>query len=234
MHGWLERARPRVCVLTDGSGRSNASRLDLTRRVLACVGAQSGSIFGPLSDRAIYAAMLESDLALFQRLVEELAQELRDADYVVGDAAEGYNPAHDLCRLLIDAAVERARRNQHRAVGNFAFSLVGPPQRQAGSDPRTLTLQLTDDALARKLDTARDYGALAGEVNEALRDHGAAGFRVEMFEQVVAGAFPATSEPPFYERHGAQRVAEGYYKRVLRQREHILPIARALGVGVRA
>jgi hypothetical protein len=35
-------------------------------------------------------------------------------------------------------------------------------------------------------------------------------------------------EAPFYERHGARRVAEGRYRTVIRYREHVRPIAAAL------
>jgi hypothetical protein len=34
VHGWLERAKPVVYVLTDGSGRSGQSRLASTARLL--------------------------------------------------------------------------------------------------------------------------------------------------------------------------------------------------------
>src|SRR3954470_24125660 len=73
VHGWLEAARPRVCVLTDGSGRTGRSRLDSTTRVLDAAGACAGTVYGPLSDGDLYAAVLEHEHAPFTRVVEELA-----------------------------------------------------------------------------------------------------------------------------------------------------------------
>jgi len=35
VHYWLEQAKPAVCVLTDGSGRTQKSRLDSTTGVLS-------------------------------------------------------------------------------------------------------------------------------------------------------------------------------------------------------
>src|SRR5579883_1534118 len=89
-HGWLEAARPITCVLTDGSGGAGEPRLESTSRVLASAGATPGPVYGRLSDRAIYAALLDHDTALFTGLVEELAQALLDCeiDYVAGDARE--------------------------------------------------------------------------------------------------------------------------------------------------
>jgi hypothetical protein len=64
------------------------------------VNAEPGGIYGRFTDRALYAALMDGDLAPFVGLAEELAEAFaRDhGDYVVGDAAEGYNPAHDACR----------------------------------------------------------------------------------------------------------------------------------------
>ena len=38
VHHWLEQAKPAVCVLTDGSGHTQRSRLDSTTGVLSGAG----------------------------------------------------------------------------------------------------------------------------------------------------------------------------------------------------
>src|ERR1051326_4543446 len=65
MHGWLESVRPIVFILTDGSGRTGQSRLDSTTQILARAGATPGSIYGRLTDLALYTALLEQDFDLF-------------------------------------------------------------------------------------------------------------------------------------------------------------------------
>jgi hypothetical protein len=232
VHGWLERARPCVLVLTDGSGRAGSSRLDSTRRVLADAGAVPGPIFGRSADRAMYASMLDRDPAPFRALARELVGCLDEVDYVVGDAAEGYNPTHDVCRMLIDAAVAAVRRRTGRRIPSFAFPLIGPPHGATRGRSGDVELVLDDAAFARKLDAARGYGELAPEVAATLAEVDAPAFRVEAFAQAEAtGATPSCGPPPFYERHGEARVAAGVYARVLRQREHVLPIAEALACG---
>src|SRR5438874_2689284 len=116
VHGWLENARPRVFVLTDGSGRSGQSRLNSTSEILSAAGARCGSIFGRFSDLSIYTAILEGDFGVFEQLVIELADSfVRDeVEYVSGDATEGYNTIHDTCRIVINAAVELARSKSGR------------------------------------------------------------------------------------------------------------------------
>src|SRR5438046_692715 len=63
--GWLSQYKPRVYVITDGSGRSGVSRAPSTQALLQQVGAPSGEIFGVISDTGIYRAILASDFSFF-------------------------------------------------------------------------------------------------------------------------------------------------------------------------
>src|SRR5438067_2403514 len=96
---WLELERPTVFVLTDGSGRSGRSRVESTRAVLAATGCEAGSILGRFTDREIYRAILERDVAGVAAATIELANALVSGGFrtAVADAMELYNPAHDLC-----------------------------------------------------------------------------------------------------------------------------------------
>src|SRR5207247_3368478 len=94
VYGWLNRARPLVFVLTDGSGHTGRSRLNATTRILRELGSEPGGIYGRLTDAEIYSAIIERNLDLFVALTEELAEAfvMHETDYVVADALEGYNP----------------------------------------------------------------------------------------------------------------------------------------------
>ena len=172
LHGWLEQTRPYVCILTDGSGRSGESRLHQTTEVLFRAGATPGVIYGPLTDTEVYSAILNRDSQLFARLVEDLAQAFVDEqiEYVVGDAAEGYNVAHDLCRMMIGAAVELAESRYGHRVANFDFLLVGPPDEcPVELHAQAIRLELDDEAFDRKVKAAVAYSPkLARDVEVAL------------------------------------------------------------------
>src|SRR5215813_4503570 len=124
--GWMSQHSPRVYLLTDGSGRHGISRTAASRSVIADLQAQPGEVFGDISDAQIYEAMLHKDLPLFFSVVDELANSFvrHQIDLVVGDAAEGFNPTHDLCRLLINASVLIAERTSGRRIANFEFCLT--------------------------------------------------------------------------------------------------------------
>jgi hypothetical protein len=165
----LEQTRPYVCILTDGGGRSGEPRLSRTSEVLDRVGATRGTIYGRLTDLEVYAAILNGDSELFAGLVEELCEAFvaEQIEYVVGDAAEGYSVAHDICRTMIDAAVELAELRYGLTVANFDFHVVGRPEES--HDENAITIHLDDDAFTRKINAALAYSPkLAQDVASAL------------------------------------------------------------------
>lgn len=170
VHGWLQSSRPQVFVLTDGSGRSGFSRLPQTTSLLEQAKAEPGPIYGRLTDLEAYAAIINHDVSFFARLVEELSEAFvtERIDYVVGDAAEGYNTVHDITRIIIGAAVELAARRRGRRIENFDFAVVGPP---ASCPPelhqKAIWLHLDQNTFGAKVAAARAYSPKLNDDIEA-------------------------------------------------------------------
>jgi len=233
VHGWLERERPEVFVLTDGSGSTGQSRVPSTAEILRRAGARPGSVFGRFSDRELYEVILEGRIEVLTGLARELADALieRSVETVAADAIEGFNPAHDVCRLVTDAAVALARRRTGRAIASYDFLLESLPDTfPVNGSSGVVRLELEDDALERKLAAARSYPEMAYEVERAFARHGAGAFRIECLRPAdsEADVEALIEEPPYYESYGERQVAAGRYSRVLRFREHFLPLALAL------
>src|SRR5438128_11098177 len=195
VQAWVELAQPLAFVLTDGSGHTGRSRLASTSRLLDQTGASSGGIYGRLTDRALYAAILGGDVDLFAGLARDLVQALVDEriDYVVGDAFEGHNPGHDLCRVIIDAAAELAGRAGQR-VACLDFPLVGRPDEcPPALAAEAISLALDDAAFARKLAAMHAYAELAGEVAATFAE---TGLRLSRMGALAGGSAPLSSHPP--------------------------------------
>lgn len=233
VYGWLSKVKPLVCVLTNGAGHTGKSRLDSTSRILASVGATSGNIYGGYADTEIYQAILAHDFSFFTDVVDDLVQLLirQEIEYIVGDASEGYNPGHDICRLLIDTAVEIVRQRTGNGVTNFDFLLTGnPAQIPHEVTQNTIQLILDTATLQRKLEVSRSYAEMTSEVELAIENFGEESFRTESFRLVKLSEFltSGNQQIPFYEQHGERQVTAGYYQHVIRYRQHMLPLIDAL------
>ncbi len=256
LHGWLESTSPLVFILTDGSGRSGKSRINAAKKYLGTVGIKPGSIFGRFTDKAVYQAILERNFDFFLRLVDELSDAMVrfPLRYVVGDAIEGYNSTHDVCRLMINCAVEAANRSNGHQIANYDYPVVNRPDCcPRDLQERAIWLNLDEPTFKRKIAAAQTYyPELFAEVEESLKDHGKgplktyldryseAGHRrgtgLDMFRTECLRPAPAKAElieaneprQLFYELHGDEQVSAGYYDRTIRYREHILPLADAI------
>jgi len=197
--------------------------------LLVAAGARPSPVFGKLRDVELYRALLRGDHRPFVELFEEIAESaLREGVSVLAaDAAEGYNPAHDVARLLANAVAAHSARSG-LPVENLAFPLEAAPG--AGSGEVTVQLALDEGAFTRKLAAATAYGEMKEEVERALAGHGEGAFRVETLRRADPGfdLEAAHGPTPFYERFGERRVAEGVYPEVVRHRAHLQPLAARL------
>jgi hypothetical protein len=232
IHHYMEVHRPLYFCLTDGSGGNAQSRLASTDRLIDQVGARRGAIYGRLSDKEVYRLLLEGHADVFVDLRNELAASLIDADIqcVAGDAMEGFNPGHDVCRVLIDSAVALVLARTGRAIENYEFAVHNNP----ATDPEgaLIRLDLDDSAFDRKIAAAMAYREITADVQDALERFGREAFAVECLRLSSTRAMLERFEttPPSYESIGESRVRAGRYREVVRYREHVAPVFRALGI----
>jgi hypothetical protein len=236
VHRWMELHRPLYFCLTEGSGGAGSARIGSTDRLLQRIGATRGPIHGRFSDKEAYRLLLDGRADVFVALVHELAESLEGADVtcVAGDAMEGFNPVHDVCRALIDAAVALIATRRGRVLRNYEFSLHEGFTAKV-SDAGALMIDLDPQALDRKVAAAREYPEMRGEVEAALARVGFSAFASECLRpssrHLKMAEFAVTA--PWYEEYGERRVAEGRYGEVIRYRQHVLPVLSALETAAR-
>jgi hypothetical protein len=152
VHGWLERLRPLVLVLTDGSDSRYASPLQTTLRNVQTAQGRVGSLFGRFTDRGLNQSLLMKDHERFIALAEEIADILlsEKIDWVIGGAGESQVPGADLCRMLLDTASGLvSRRLIH--LRNYEFSLrTTSTLSPRGSHSRQIEIDLEEPAWQRK------------------------------------------------------------------------------------
>ena len=228
----LERVRPIVSVLTDGSGSGSEPRITDSASLITRVGGQPASVFGAMTDRAAYEALMAGDARAFLRVADALTDALIgvDATAVVIDAAEGYNPVHDICNWIGRAVIARVIA-AGRDIDAFELDLIAHPD----GDGDGVRVPLDDGAFARKLEAIGQYRALAGEAAAAFERYGRDAFRVEFLRCLPPARLRRATWMPFYERVGEERVRSGQYSDVLRYGRHVRPVLAALdSAGVRS
>jgi hypothetical protein len=220
LHRWMEIERPLVFVLTDGSGGAGRSRLNHSRQCLARVGAAGGAVFGSLSDKEWYAAILAGDPAPFVAAGDVLWRTgaERRVETIVSDAPDGYNPMHDAAFDLAALAVEGLALAGRR-VNHLVVPATGEQQ-----TPLVREVVLNDEALARKETSLALYAPLEREI-EQLRGEGA-NIAVERLYAVAPAC--RSDGAPHYEVVGKTRAACGAYASVIEARAHYEPLMKAV------
>lgn len=233
LYGWMTQNRPDVIVLTDGGGSIGQPRVASSRRLLDAVGATACSPFGAHSDQQFYAALLNADHGFFAHLETALADTLRGGyDVVVADPFEGYNPTHDLCRLLVNVALERLRCEGRPRAANYEYALTAPlpTPTPPGDDLADVVVKLDGSALTAKIAAARGYPELQWEVDRALEREGMDAFAHEVLRPLCTTQLQLSPPtlPPHYEIYGEKKRADGVYAEVIRYEQHFVPVARQL------
>ncbi len=231
VYNWLSLVHPRVFILTDGSGHRRKSRLHRTTGILNSLGVRTGTIYGRLTDADFYSAILAHQVGVFIGIAGELAEALVHdrIEYIVGDAIEGYNPVHDVCRMIINAAVKKACE-MGNCIENFDVLLADKlTDKTPAAMMDIISIAADEQMLAEKLRVARDYAELEVDVNRVLAHEGIASLGTEYLRPVNEVSYnELLQEPPYYEVYGEQQVAAGRYQRVIRYHDHVLPIGVAL------
>lgn len=230
VYGWMEKYHPLVDVITDGSGPNRASRFASTRQLIEGTGASLGILQGAFTDRAFYDLILNGDPMVFVDLAARLATQWEDAgiEVVAGDMIEGFSTTHDVCRMVIDAAVEKLRQ-RGRILRNLEFPLESIGRVEGGEGE--VVIHLDDAAFARKRKAAvQAYPELTSEVDRLISKYGESAFSIEILTpaKVPSGLTWEKPDRPFYETYGQKQVEAGHYQRVIRFEEHIRPIGLAL------
>ncbi|MEE2526610.1 hypothetical protein V0U79_09545 [Hyphobacterium sp. HN65] len=228
--GQLEAA---CLYLTDASGSTGHSRIPLTAGLLKQSGLPERVDFPFIPDAELYAGLHRHDERLIGALALELDRviEIMQPRFLITDAAEGYNPAHDICHFIA------VRAGNRHGLDVYDIALDADPADYGHATPGDcMDFSLDRGALAWKLDMIRQYIALAGE--QLAQE---AGHLLALYGEPAQGCEilrPALDWPrydrtfeadqPFFERHGRQRVREGKYASALTYRDHLRPLLAAM------
>jgi hypothetical protein len=240
VYGWMKRERPRVYVLTDGSGRSaEGSRIEGSVRLASVLDCECGALLGPYGSEKLYAAVLRGDAAPLVDGAHTLAEdwERRGVDHVLGDAWERQILGHDLCRFMIGAALAMVRRRTGREITTSEYPIYGYHGERSPVPRGRLERELLPwDSVDAKIAAAAFYEepSFEAEVEALVRERGREAFRLEERWRVPVwhGYVDPETSPPRWEEHGERLVRDGVRSETIRYREHVAPLLDRLRAAV--
>lgn len=233
---WVRRAKPHVVVLTNGDGSIGQARLSDSQDLLADLGVSvRRDWLEPVSDAVVYQALLGAAPSPFSGWLDQLTQAAMQegVDVVVSDQAEGYNPTHDLCRVLANCLVQRMGQ-AGRQVRNLEIPLVGHPCDPAQDGQAEIKITLSASELHQKLTAMHDYArrcspVLEQELQTMLDSYGQQAFATECLYTARRTSYEDGKVPdvmPSFERIGEERRRAGIYKHVI-QAQHLKQLVQA-------
>lgn len=236
-YAFIKKYKPDVFILTDGSGSNNVSRIHQSIKLLDSLGAKFQDSIKIFTDVELYRIVLEQDLSKISSYKNNLKNIIikNNYDLIVGDALEGFNPTHDICRYLINGIVsDILATNNSKTIFNYDFVLDSAPNNISIDDNiGGLSLKLSDEEFQMKLNAAMNYPELKYEVETAIEKYGKEVFLWESFGKVIDVNQISNWESikPYYEVFGEKRVNEGSYSQIITFEKHIKPIAElCLGI----
>ncbi|MER8749912.1 hypothetical protein NKH57_11620 [Mesorhizobium sp. M1050] len=224
IHHWLELKKPRIYLLTDGSGGRHSARTQYSRDVVEAVGATAGAVFGDIPDAAWYKALLARDCGVFADVLARINLDVSDMKdvQIVSDAVDGYNPMHDLAYAFGNAL---NRLLQSTRPGRKQLCTAAVPNVPGVIEVET---QLDSAARTRKMAAVKAYTPLADEARQILDRDPQCFDREFLISQHFDWDAPWTPE---WERIGKERVVNKVYDRCITYKENVQPVAQRLVSG---
>lgn len=229
---YIKEFKPDVFILTDGSGSVNEPRLYQSIRLIEANGARYMESFPAIPDREMYRMILENQTEKILAIKARLKSFILEAGYdcIVGDALEGFNPTHDLCRYLINGIITDIKEETGLSIRTYDFLLDEAPNNiPQSSNHQGISLELSPAEFDEKLEAANNYPELKYEVEYAINRFGREAFYWESFRKVndLSEIRNWKGEEPYYETFGRKRIEEGLYSDLITFDHHLKPIALA-------
>jgi hypothetical protein len=225
---WIARTKPLLYIVAKGarSGKSEA-RIHASRTLAHSLGATPTDMFGMAFDADIYDWILNVDIGAFSALADRLRDDFvaRSVDGVVVDGWQNYNPVHDLTHLRARGAAGEASVLTGRDIQVLDYPVVMGRLAHAEQGPEHSRIGLSAHALEAKMALVDCYPEIADDVRALSEAVGHKAFDSETlhYPLPIAALMRTADNPPWYERHGEERVRAGVYVRALRW-SHMEPI----------
>jgi hypothetical protein len=225
VYSLFAQRRMNVLVLTDGSGGSGEPRIHKTRELVPRLGGEMIEPSGAHTDGRMYEAILGQDVEFFEQFLFQLVEVLErpSVGSLISDAAEHYNPMHDICAALA-ALAWREVTGRGRTLSRFICPMVAPPGAKDVSE-----YALERPLLRSKEDDLSAVSHLITDLTSVLA-HRQIRTDLEVLAQPdpSEGLLPPLVGEAFYETYGRQQLARRGGGELITYSQHVRPLVSEL------
>lgn len=225
LYDWLQRTKPHVTALTDGSGGSGHARTEASRSILLRQGAKIVEPFGAYPDWVVYRAILDGDIQFFLEIADRLFAAVveHSIDTLISDQVEHYNPVHDLGCVLATVVAR-----QLRLIGYSVQRLVCPIEEDRQDSAAYLHV-LSPWDLEAKTQAVMNARGLENDVERLLKQRPTLLEKEALYELAPWDTIlPAPTSQPLYELYGRRQLQLRGGGRLITYRDHVRPLAELL------
>ena len=170
LHGFLDKAKPYIFIMTDGSGKNRGSRMPWMHKYFLSVYPEKtldmyniivqGNLQG--EDRYIkgfqlYRAIILKEVAFFAHYTGTIAEGLvrHKVDYVVTEAIEGNDPLQDFCALMTEVAVKLVEEKTGKKIAIYQYHITEKFNKNVNDD--SIKIKLSDESYNAKIKAIANY-----------------------------------------------------------------------------
>jgi hypothetical protein len=234
--GSIQHLRPNMIMLTDGGP---PERVAQSKEGLVSLGLLENATFLNWTEPEFYNALLEKDVALYQRVVDKVASEIEalNPDQIFCDAVEFYNPVHDMALPIVKAALEKCGQTDTPVFEvPLVFQLpTGEEEYSFQRFPDAFAAEVIEYNLApeefRRKTAARDgvYHLLREQLKPFLGSTAAEHFSREVVRPApVSIPEPGAERKLRYEWRAELLKAQGEIDRMITHAGHFIPMVASL------
>jgi hypothetical protein len=234
IYGLMNRLLPYTVFLTDGG---SSDRLEQTRKGLDSIGILNRATFLNWREDSFYHALLRQDGAFYEGIADTLASHVRsiDAEQVICDAVEFYNPVHDMALPIVHAAL-RGSENMPVFEAPLIYQRRGPElaftlQRPSGSHPdESVHITLSAEEFQTKLLARSEiYTTLSNHLARLLATIPKEHWKIECVTKARESVPRPTDDMLLrYDQRAEMLAQRGQIKEKILYHQHYVPLASTL------
>ena len=170
LHGFLDKAKPYIFIMTDGSGKNRGSRMAWMHKYFMSIYPENtkdmynilvqGNLKGEdryIKGWQVFQEIILKQVAFFAHYAGTVAEGLvrHKIDYIVTEAIEGNDPLQDFCAIVTEVAVKLVEEKTAKKIDIYQYHVTEKFDKNINDD--SIRIELSDESYNAKIKAIANY-----------------------------------------------------------------------------